>query len=78
MQGQMYDPFAYFSGDPFANWEESRPIVRDWLARDDIRLLVFYAGKWNYEEMIRREPAWFQHLMTSHFGKIEIYAANAN
>jgi len=78
LQGQMYDPFAYFTGDPFANWEASRPIVNDWLARDDIRLLVFYTGKWNYEEMIRREPAWFQHLMTAHLDKIEVYAANAN
>ena len=75
LEGQMYDPFAYFEGDPFANWEQSRPVIRDWLAREDIRMVVFYTGKGSYEEMIRREPTWFTHLMTAHMGKIEIYAA---
>ncbi|MCK5644625.1 MAG: hypothetical protein KAJ19_27755, partial [Gammaproteobacteria bacterium] len=73
LQGQMYDPFAYFDDDPFTNWSESRKVIRDWLSRDDIRLLVFYSGKPNYEEMIQREPGWFNYIMTAHLGKIQIY-----
>jgi hypothetical protein len=74
IQGQMYDPFAYFTvEDPFAVWDESRPAIQRWLVKDDIRLLVFYGGKKNYEEMILREPWWFQHLATSGRGNVEIY-----
>jgi hypothetical protein len=70
----MYDPFAYFTvEDPFAVWDESRPAIQRWLVKDDIRLLVFYGGKKNYEEMILREPWWFQHLATSGRGNVEIY-----
>jgi hypothetical protein len=74
LQGQMYDPFAYFDvEDPFAVWDQSRPILERWLIKDDIRLIAFYGGKKDYEEMIRREPWWFQHLATSGRGRIEIY-----
>jgi hypothetical protein len=74
LQGQMYDPFAYFTvDDPFTVWDESRQVIEHWLVKDDIRLIAFYGGKKNYEEMIHREPWWFQHLATSGRGKIEIY-----
>jgi hypothetical protein len=77
LQGQMYDPFAYFEADdPFAVWEESRQAIERWLVRDDIRLLVFYRGKNTYEEMIRREPSWFSHMATLYNGAIEIYEAS--
>ena len=70
----MYDPFAYFEvEDPFAVWDQSRPLLENWLVKDDINLLTFYIDKKNYQEMIRREPWWFQHLATSGRGRIEIY-----
>ena len=74
LQGQMYDPFAYFEDDdPFAVWEESRQAIERWLVDDDISLLVFYRGKNTYEEMIRQEPSWFSHMATVYNGSIEIY-----
>ena len=77
LQGQMYDPFAYFDVEnPFAVWDESRQAIERWLVGDDIRLLVFYKGKNTYEEMIRREPWWFSHMATLYDGAIEIYASN--
>ncbi len=76
LQGQMYDPFAYFEvDDPFAVWDESRQAIERWFVKDDIRLLAFYRGKKVYEEMIRREPWWFSHLATVHNGSVEIYKA---
>lgn len=73
MQGQMYDAFAYMSGDPFANWEGNRESVLQWLDANDIRLLVFYSGKSNYEEMISREPRRFRFLKVVNGGTISIY-----
>ncbi|MBI2846200.1 MAG: glycosyltransferase family 39 protein [Chloroflexi bacterium] len=73
LEGQMYDPFAYFVEDPFANWSESREEIRAWLEGHDIRLLVFYSGKENYEEMIRREPELFRFIKESGEGMIQIY-----
>ena len=78
LQGQMYDPFSYFTGDPYSDWENSRPVLEDWLARDDIRLIVFYSGKQNYEELVRRIPTMFQYRDTSYSGKLEIYASYPN
>jgi hypothetical protein len=71
--GQMYDPFAYASNDPFADWGAFRGQMREWLSRFDIRLMVFYSGDTDYQEMIRREPNWFQYVATVHRGTVEIY-----
>jgi hypothetical protein len=73
IEGQMYDPFAYFEGDPFSSWSESREVVRNWLVEQRIREIAFYKGKTNYEEMISREPGWFRELASAHRGTIEIY-----
>ena len=73
IEGQMYDPFAYIEGDPFARWDESSETIRNWLDTQDIKLLVFYTGKWNYEEMIRREPGWFNYVSTANQGTVQIY-----
>ena len=76
LDGQKYDPFAYFEGDPFADWSESREVLSEWIADRNIQLLVFYTGKSHYEEMIRREPNWFSHKSTVHRGTIQIYEVN--
>jgi hypothetical protein len=69
----MYDPFAYFEADPFANWQHNKGAITDWLRRLDIRLMVFYTGKETYEEMIRLEPAWFRQLGTLYRGSVQVY-----
>ncbi|HLE03386.1 MAG TPA: hypothetical protein VI729_02065 [Anaerolineales bacterium] len=73
IEGQMYDPFAYFKDDPFANWSESRLVIRDWLTNRNIREIAFYPGKSTYEGMIAREPQWFRHLSTVYLGSVELY-----
>ncbi len=73
IDGQMYDPFAYMTGDPFANWEENRGVVLNWLADRNIQLLVFYSGKASYEEMIRREPELFQFERQFAGGEFTVY-----
>ena len=59
IHGQMYDAFAYIDEDPFADYSKTEPILRNWLAENDIRLLVTYRSKDSYQEMIRRSPDWF-------------------
>ena len=73
LDGQMYDPFAYFSGDPFANWDENRQAIRAWLIDRNITLIVFYRGKANYEQMVSREPGWFEQVGSTYGDAILIY-----
>jgi hypothetical protein len=73
LEGQMYDPFSYIQSDPFADWANNRLLLEDWFARRDIQLLAFYSGKYNYEQMVEREPAWFQRLGSGFRDTIKIY-----
>jgi hypothetical protein len=73
LEGQMYDPFSYMSGDPFADWTKNRTVVKDWLVSHDIRLILFYDGKSTYESMIQLEPEWFDYESTVHRGTLDIY-----
>lgn len=74
----MYDPFAYITGDPFANWDENREVVLNWLADRNIQLLVFYSGKASYEELIRREPELFQFERQFAGGEFTVYRVLIN
>ena len=62
IEGQMYDPFAYMSEDPFVNWSENRDAVSEWLETRNIRLLIFDANDTQYTELVRHEPSWFQEV----------------
>lgn len=73
LEGQMYDPFSYMQGDPFEDWQNNREVIKDWFARRNITLLVFYDGKPQYEEMIRREPDWFDYRTTTTRKAIDVY-----
>lgn len=72
-QSQMYDPYAYIDGDPYANWDENRAIVADWFSRLGIRLLVYDIKKADYERLVDREPAWFHRLGSGFRNEIKIY-----
>ena len=73
IEGQMYDPFAYMSGDPFANWSENREAISSWLETRNIELLVFDVGETRYEELVRHEPTWFQRLYSTPGRSMYIY-----
>ena len=74
LEGQMYDPFAYFEDDPFADWQSSRQEIKSWLISQDIQTLVFYTSKDHYLEMIGREPDWFEFAGTTQNGRLQIYS----
>ena len=73
IQGQMYDAFAYFDDDPFADYAKTEPLLRDWLVGNDIRLLVTYSHEFEYQEMIKRSPNWFTSAGSSLEGAIHVY-----
>lgn len=74
LQSQMYDPFFYFEDDdPFANWTQNRQVIADWIDKLDVRMLVFYANRATYKEMVLREEGWFRHVGTVLDGKAVIY-----
>ena len=73
LEGQMYDPFSYIEGDPFQDWQKNRQLVWRWLTDHNITLLVFYDGKPQYEEMIRREPGWFDYETSAYRRAVDIY-----
>jgi len=73
LQGEMYDPFFYFKGDPFTDWDTSWKVVQSWLTKNDIHLLVFYGSNGNYTKMIEREPSAFRYLKTVNRGTILVY-----
>lgn len=74
--GQKYDPFAYFQSDPFVDWQDSRDVIVDWLAGEDIRLIAFHTGKETYEEMVKREPGIFEFVGLASNGSLQIYKVN--
>ena len=74
--GQMYDPFAYMSGDPFADWGQNRELLADWFATNDIQLLVYDNKKGNYNNLMEREREWFHRLGSGFRDEIKIYEVN--
>ncbi len=69
--GQMFDPFYYMKGDPFADWEENKKIIFDWIKEYDIKLMAFYPDRERYNKLIEKEPNSFNLL--SEGGSIKVY-----
>lgn len=78
IQGQMYDPFSYIGGNIFAEWSDNRELVRDWLVREDIGLILIYRGNQPYEQMIELEPDWFSYRGSTYRGAFDIYFVEVN
>ncbi|MFQ5921688.1 MAG: glycosyltransferase family 39 protein [Anaerolineales bacterium] len=73
IDGQMYDAFAYISGDPFEDWDSNREIVLDWLEKTGVRFLVVYRSDAEYMELVNREPNMFRLLEVLYEGSINLY-----
>lgn len=60
IEGQMFDPFYYMTGDPFADWGTNRAVILGWLKDDDIRYLIVETDRERYQKLIEREPEVFE------------------
>lgn len=60
--GEMFDAFYYLEEDPFANWEENWPKVEKWFKDENISLFVAYKWRWDYMQMLRKQPEDFKLL----------------
>lgn len=79
IEGQMFDPFYYFKGDPFSNWGEDRKVVLGWLKKDNIKLIVLTGAKVSYTMLIGREPETFEMISSFPNGRIyEVKDININ
>jgi hypothetical protein len=76
IEGQMYDPFAYMSGNPFANWSENREPVLSWLEDRNIALLVFDGGDATYQQLVKQEPTLFEKVYSTPGETMLIYRVN--
>ncbi len=56
LAGEMFDAFYYLEDDPFINWEENWPKVEEWLKKEDVSLFVIPHNRWDYMEMLRKQP----------------------
>lgn len=54
--GEMFDAFYYLGDNPFSDWEKNWPKVKDWLKKEDVSLFVVPHNRWDYMEMLRRQP----------------------
>lgn len=73
INGQMYDAFAYISGNAFDDWESNREIVLDSLEKTGVRFLVVYRSDTDYMELVSREPKMFRLLEVLYEGSINLY-----
>jgi len=62
--GQMFDPFYYMNGDPFAKWGKNRKVILDWLKKEDIRLIFLKPETLRYKKMVSLEKDHFKYIKT--------------
>jgi hypothetical protein len=63
MLGQMFGPIYYYEGDnPFDDWETVGPLMWNWLATEDIQMLVMHNGDERFTRMIDERPDIFEYL----------------
>jgi len=63
MLGQMFGPIYYYEGDnPFDDWETVGPLMWNWLATEDIRMLVMNNGDERFTRLIDERPDIFEYL----------------
>jgi hypothetical protein len=58
--GQMFDPYYYMEGDPYANWGENRMMALNWIKDEDIKYLITEQNRQRYQELVKREPQLFE------------------
>lgn len=54
--GEMFDPYYYFTSDPYADWPKYRKTVLDWLKQNNIRTIATYVQYQRYANLAKNEP----------------------
>ncbi len=57
--GQMFDPYFYFTTDPYEDWEDKREIVLKWLKDNNIRTIATYTQSVRYSKLAEVESDFF-------------------
>jgi len=55
---QMFDPYYYFEGDIYENWEDNRLLVLDFLKKNNIQTIVSYVQYERYMKLQENEPEY--------------------
>lgn len=72
--GQMYGPDYYFdAGDPLDHWDEVEPMMLDWVAREDVRLLLASSYNPLYLRLVNENPDQFKLVSEVPYKAISIY-----
>ena len=76
MVGQMFDPYFYMQGDPYANWSKNRKIVLKWLKQENIKFIVVYSSNERYSKLFQKEPQLFTLVGKSVGSGYNFYSVN--
>ena len=71
--GQAFDPYFYFEGDPYKDWEEKRLVVLGWLKDYNVELAVVRYDAGRYQELFKRESQAFEKIDVLEEGVYEIW-----
>ena len=60
---ELYDPFYYLPGYSYADHPETAgTLLRCWLTKTDVKLLVIDDGHHDYQLFVQDHPEWFQQV----------------
>ena len=71
IRGEMFDPYYYLPGDPYANWHVHRDTVKHFFQKENISLLLFRLDQKNYKQLVEKEKGWFVYI--GKIGEFEVY-----
>jgi hypothetical protein len=74
---EMFDPYFYFSGDMYSNWEKNRLVVFKWLKDNNVKIIVTYGGTERYAKLSQSEPEYVGSPEQLTSSNITIYKINA-
>lgn len=73
---EMFDPYFYFSDDPYSDWGDKREIVFKWLKDNKIRSIVTYLGTERYAKLAEKEPEYIEKGTILPSASIIVYQVN--
>lgn len=74
--GQMFDPYYYFTEDPYLNWGEKREEILNWLVEHNIRTIATYTQTEKYQKLVEKEHQYFSDPIFITDTNIVIYQIN--
>ncbi len=71
--GQMFDPYFYFTSDPYMQWSKNRKKVLSWIKENDIKTIATYVQYDRYKKLAEYEPKYFSRATAVPNTNIVIY-----